>query len=196
LLQRGATVIGIDISPELINIAKRRVGDAGLSAIVRVGSAYETELPDASVDVVFCMSLIHHLEIPRVKREMLRVLRPGGFVVLKEPVRFSKTYNFLRSLLPVRDEDISDYERPLTKDEFQSFQEGFAVDGLRFFRLPIEPLFELFLPSAENSAFRLGNWLLKTIPATAHYATVAALRLRKNTGTYAYFRQTIGRSSR
>ena len=178
LIHRGANAIGIDISPELITIARRRLDEAGLSAPVHVGSAYETELSDASVDVVFCMSLIHHLDLPRVKAEMQRVLRPGGFIVLKEPIRFSRTYDFLRRLLPDR-EDISEYEHPLTRDEFRAFQEGFVVDGLRFFRLPVEPLSELFLPVARNRAFRLSNWILNTFPPTAHFATVAALRLRK-----------------
>lgn len=178
LAQRGAHVIGIDISPELIRIAERRLQAASVSAVVRVGSAYETGLDDASVDVVFCMSLIHHLDLPRVKAEMLRVLKPGGFIVLKEPVRFSRTYNFLRSLLPAQ-EDISEYEHPLTKEEFNSFQDGFVADGLRFFRLPIVPLAQRFLPFASYRMFRFSDWVLNTIPGTAHFATVAALRLRK-----------------
>ncbi len=176
LLSRGASVIGIDISPELIEIAERRLNDAGLSATVRVGSAYATGLPDASVDIIFCMSLIHHLDIPGVKKEMQRVLRPGGFIVLKEPVRFSSIYAFLRSLLPAH-EDISEYEHPLTKDEFRTFQEGFVVDELRFFRLPIVPVAQRLFPSLEHDFFRLSNWVLKKIPMTAHYATAAVLRL-------------------
>jgi SAM-dependent methyltransferase len=177
LLGRGANVIGIDISPELIDIAKRRLNDAQLSATVRVGSAYETGLPDGSVDIIFCMSLIHHLNIPRVKKEMQRVLRPGGFIVLKEPIRFSKVYAFLRSLLPAH-EDISEYEHPLTQDELQTFQDGFVVDGLRLFRLPIVPVAQRLFPSLERNFFRLSNWALKKFPVTAHYATVAVLRLQ------------------
>jgi SAM-dependent methyltransferase len=177
LLNRGASVIGIDISPELIDIAKRRLNDARLSAIIRVGSAYETELPDASVDVIFCMSLIHHLDIPRVKKEMRRILRPSGFIVLKEPIRFNRIYAFLRSLLPAQ-EDISEYEHPLTKNEFGTFQDGFVVDGLRLFRLPIVPVAQRLFPSLERDFFRLSDWVLKTFPMTAHYATVAVLRLQ------------------
>ena len=88
LLERGARVIGIDISPDLIAIAQKRSSDANLEASVMVGSAYETGLPDESVDVIFCMALIHHLDIKLVRDEMLRVLRKGGAVILREPVRF------------------------------------------------------------------------------------------------------------
>lgn len=178
LIRRGANVIGIDISPDLIAIARRRLCEEKLEAEVRVGSAYDTELQDSSVDVIFCMSLIHHLELPRVRNEMLRILRPGGFIVLKEPVRFSRTYDRLRSFLP-NHQDISDDEYPLTEDEFVGFQEGFKNDGLRFFRLPLVPLVQRTVPAASRAAFRLSNSLLTKFPAISFYATVAVVRLRK-----------------
>ena len=58
LLERGAHVIGIDISPDLIAIAQKRLNDANLEASLTVGSAYETGLPDESVDAIFCIALI------------------------------------------------------------------------------------------------------------------------------------------
>jgi len=178
LLNRDARVMGIDISPDLVAIAERRLKEAGLEAEVKVGSAYETELPDASVDVIFCMALVHHLEIPRAKEEMRRILRPGGFIVLQEPIRFSKSYGLLRRLLPDR-EDISDYEHPLTEEEFRTFQEGFECDGLRFFRLPFVPLTQRIIPAAQGHAFRLSNSIVQSFPAITRYATVAVVRLRK-----------------
>jgi SAM-dependent methyltransferase len=178
LVHRGAQVYGIDISPDLIEIANRRLCDAGLTATVQVGSAYETGLPDNSIDVVFCMSLIHHLDIALVREEMRRILRPGGYIVLKEPIRFSKGYGLLRSLLPSH-EDISEYEHPLTQEEFKTFQEGFRVDGLRFFRLPFVPLVRRILPGRQRAAFRASRWILDTLPATARYATATAMRLHK-----------------
>jgi len=93
--------------------------------------------------------------------------------------RFSKVYNFLRSLLPAGEADVSEYEHPLTKNEFLTFVDGFAVEGLRFFRLPIEPLAEFLMPAAEGAAFRFSNWALRNVPITAHFATIAALRLRQ-----------------
>jgi len=178
LVHRGARAIGIDISPELIELARRRLREGRVDADVRVGSAYDTELPDGSVDVVFCMSLIHHLDIPRVRDEMRRVLRPGGFVVLKEPIRFSKAYDRLRSWLPAQ-EDISEYEHPLTREEFRTVQEEFTVEATRYLRLPFVPLVQRTLPGAGRSANRLSHWLLTKFPAAERYATVATLRLRK-----------------
>jgi SAM-dependent methyltransferase len=111
LVLRGAHAIGLDVSPELIGLARQRLDNAGLKADLRVGSAYATDLPDGSVDVIFSISLIHHLDIGQVTGEMLRILAKGGRAILKEPIRFSASYARLRNLLPARG-DISEYEHP------------------------------------------------------------------------------------
>lgn len=89
LVDRGARVIGIDISPELVALCRQRLALAKLDATVLVGSAYDTGLPDSSVDVIFCIALIHHLNIERVRKEMGRILARGGKIILSEPIRFS-----------------------------------------------------------------------------------------------------------
>ncbi|HEX3322138.1 MAG TPA: methyltransferase domain-containing protein [Terriglobales bacterium] len=177
LVHRGATVTGIDISPDLVAIAKRRIHDAQLSAEARACSAYETGLPDRSVDVIFCMSLVHHLNIAMVRNEMHRILKPGGYVVVKEPIRFSKGYGRLRSLLPAHD-DISEYEHPLTEEEFDELRKGFVAEEKRFFRLPFVPLIWRTLHFGRRAAFVVSNWTLTHFPATCHYATTVAVRLR------------------
>ena len=50
LAKRGGHVVGVDLSPDLVALAKRRVEAAGVKAEVRVGSAYATGLPDESKD--------------------------------------------------------------------------------------------------------------------------------------------------
>ena len=124
------------------------------------------------------MALIHHLDIATVRDEMKRILRPGGYIVLKEPIRFSKGYDLLRSLLPAH-EDVSEYEHPLTREEFSIVQEGFRADGLRFFRLPFVPIAQRISPRARRNAYLASGWLLEKFPAAARFATTAAIRLQK-----------------
>jgi SAM-dependent methyltransferase len=176
LIHRGANVIGIDLSPELIEIAQQRLQRDRLRACVRTGSAYDTQLPGSSVDVIFCMSLIHHLDVELAKKEMLRILRPGGFVVLKEPIRFSSTYGELRSLLPAR-EDISEDEHPLTRSEFESFQSGFRSVGLRYFRLPFVPLLMRVAP--KPWLWKLDARLLAKLPRLQRWATSVVVKLER-----------------
>jgi ubiquinone/menaquinone biosynthesis C-methylase UbiE len=178
LLERGARVIGMDISPDLIAIAQKRLSDANLEASLRVGSAYQTGLPDESVDVVFCMALIHHLDIKLVRDEMWRVLRKGGVIILREPIRFSKGYAWVRSLLPARD-DISEYEHPLTREELATMTQPFSVQGTRYFKLPFVPLVSRVLPSQSDAAWRASNWIVQHWAAAERYATGVATRLQK-----------------
>lgn len=178
LIQRSANVIGLDISPDLIEIAQKRLDAAGLSARLIVRSAYETELPSASVDVIFCMSLIHHLDIARVRQEMCRLLAPGGYIVLKEPIRFWKVYSSVRRFLPSRN-DVSEYEHPLTREELSALTESFTVEELRHFRLPFVPLALRWLPGLQRPAWKLSAAFLRRLPGLEKYATSVAMRLRK-----------------
>jgi len=178
LIKPDACTIGIDISPDLIRLAKRLVDQAALQTDLRVGSAYATGLPDESIDVICCMSLIHHLDIPRARDEMQRILKPGGYIVLKEPVRFSSTYTRLRTLLPSKGE-VSEYEHPLTEQELATMTKPFRVEGKRFFRLAIISLANRVHPLISQSLGKTDYRLLMRYPALQRYATVVAMRLIK-----------------
>jgi ubiquinone/menaquinone biosynthesis C-methylase UbiE len=178
LVKRGARVIGMDISPDLIAIAQKRLSDANLGASLSVGDAYTTGLPDESIDVIFCAALIHHLDIKLVRDEQWRILRKGGVVILKEPIRFSKGYAWLRELLPAH-EDVSDYEHPLTREELATMTERYEVTGTRYFRLPIVPLVLRILPSKVDAAWLISDWILRHARITERYASGVVMKLRK-----------------
>jgi len=176
LVERGARVIGIDVSPELGALARQRLALARLEATVRVGSAYDTGLPDGSVDVIFCIALVHHLNIERVRDEMRRVLVKDGRIILKEPIRFSQNYARLRRLLPVRD-NVSEYEHPLTRAEFATINESFKADGTRYFRLPFVPLLSPIIGA--KRLLKMDRRCLQTFPAISRYAACVVTRLGK-----------------
>jgi ubiquinone/menaquinone biosynthesis C-methylase UbiE len=57
-------VIGIDISPELLNMAEKRMELNGQENFeFKVGSAHELPLETESVDIVYGMAILHHLAI-------------------------------------------------------------------------------------------------------------------------------------
>jgi len=178
LAKRGACVIGIDISPDLVELARQRLIGYGLAATVRAGSAYATELPDESVDVVFSMALLHHLDLPAVRTEIQRILRPGGLFILREPIRFSSTMNLLRRLFPSPEADISDYEHPMTRAELATVTEGFTVVAQRNFRLPFVPLLIKF-NMLRRQVWKMDRSLLARLPALEHFATGKVMSLRK-----------------
>jgi len=179
LRQRGAHVIGIDISPDLISLAQQRVQRYGLQADLRVGSAYNTELPDKSVDVIFCMALLHHLEIVRAKNEMLRILKPTGLIIVQEPIRLSWSMKQLRRLFP-KGEDVSDGEYPLNSQQLHELVDGLQLLVSRNFRTPLVPvLLRAFHgPPAEHKIWSRDAWILQHFTLLEHFATVRVMALR------------------
>jgi len=179
LRQRGARVVGIDISPHLIAIAHERLAKYGVDAELRIASAYETHLLDESVDVVFCMSLLHHLQLNRVKNEIRRILKPHGLFIFKEPIRFSWTMKQLRRLFPSR-EDVSDFEYPLSSEQLNAMVEGFQVLASRSFRTPFVPLLTqtIKVPHLRKRIWSRDAWILRHFPVLAHFATVRVMALR------------------
>jgi len=177
LLAHGASVIAIDLSPELIALARKRVELSHFKApVFMVGSALEIPLSDSCVNAVLCASLLHHLDVSRAMSEIRRVLKPDGFVVVKEPVRFSKMAGRLRKLLPAQ-RDISDSEHPLTREEVDRLKNGWRVAGERAFRLPFVPLFSR--QRAIDAIWGLDRLLLKKFNALERYSTSRVLKLTK-----------------
>ncbi len=85
-------IIGIDISKQAVAIARKNCRDEA-NVSIQKGSAYELPFADASVDGLVCRDSFHHFVYPKkVLREMLRVVRPGGFIYIQD----------LRRDLPVR----------------------------------------------------------------------------------------------
>jgi len=79
LAARGADPIGVDLTPGLLDAARRL--SPGLE--FRRMSATALELPDASFDLVVCVTVLQHLRPDEQEAgvaELCRVVRPGGRV--------------------------------------------------------------------------------------------------------------------
>ena len=79
---RGCSVMGMDISAQLIEQAKDLSLQQGLSVEFRLGKAEETGLPDESIDVVSAGQCWHWFDRPQAAREVKRLLKPGGTVLI------------------------------------------------------------------------------------------------------------------
>jgi SAM-dependent methyltransferase len=76
--------IGVEYDPALVEYASAQVNPVGVR--FQQGDVTRLPFPDASFDVVFCRYLMIHLADPMSGvREMLRVVRPSGYVVAYEP---------------------------------------------------------------------------------------------------------------
>jgi ubiquinone/menaquinone biosynthesis C-methylase UbiE len=77
---------GIDLSPVMIELAKKNAIDEGVNGRVafEVGSAYSLPCEDHSIDLLLCINTLHHLERPiDFFNEVARALKErGGFVIV------------------------------------------------------------------------------------------------------------------
>jgi len=79
-------VVGIDLSREALDGARRDAAARGLSNLqYEEGSVYQLRFVDASFDVVYAHQVLQHLrERGSALREMIRVVKPGGLVAVRD----------------------------------------------------------------------------------------------------------------
>lgn len=82
LVAAGHEVVAVDASPAMVEELRRRFGGR---VAAREADAQALPFPDASFDGVFANMCLHHVEDPALAvREMARVLRPGGRLVVTD----------------------------------------------------------------------------------------------------------------
>lgn len=179
---RGAKVIGVDISPDLLDLAAKRMEMHGYSSYeFKVASAHDLPLEDESIDIVFGMAILHHLELPVASKEVFRVLKPGGRAIFSEPVRNSKFIKFVRGLIPYQSPDVSPFERPLTDVELDAFSTGFSPTRSRIFSLPFVNLVETlgFTAGPLHAAIKIDGIFLRSLPFLKKFGSVKVFEIVK-----------------
>ena len=84
LLQRGWEFHGLDIAPKMIEHARRRFANEP-RATFYVGKIEQAAFPTAHFDAVIAMGLLEYLndtELAAAMKEMSRVLKPGGVMII------------------------------------------------------------------------------------------------------------------
>jgi 2-polyprenyl-3-methyl-5-hydroxy-6-metoxy-1,4-benzoquinol methylase len=79
-------VVGVDLTDAMLAIAKERTSERGVSNVsFRAADAENLPFENGAFDVVVCRLALHHLLKPlQVQREMVRVCRTGGTIVVED----------------------------------------------------------------------------------------------------------------
>ncbi len=83
----AGAVVAVDGSPSALALAQQAVAAASVAERVMLREANLLELPldSASFDLAWCSYVLHHIADPvAAARELRRVVRPGGHVVVRE----------------------------------------------------------------------------------------------------------------
>ena len=83
----SGAVYGIDASPEMIEVARKKAQRSRSEAIFEVGLIEKIDHPEASFDAVISRLVIHHLPDDLKRKafaEIFRVLKPGGLLFIAD----------------------------------------------------------------------------------------------------------------
>jgi len=95
LLENGNQVFGVEPNAEMREAGERLLGEFAKFTSV-VGTAEATTLVDHSVDFVTAAQAAHWFDRERARHEFVRILKPGGWVVLLWNERLTDSTSFLR----------------------------------------------------------------------------------------------------
>lgn len=131
LAKRGYRVLLADLSPNLLEVARDKIAEAGVQAqiedVVVCDACDLTRFADQSFDAVLCLGPFYHLVEPKDREraaiELRRVLKPGGVAF----IALMPIYAFLRRTLGSVDE-----RRHFAQPEFISrlMNEGVFVNDI------------------------------------------------------------------
>jgi SAM-dependent methyltransferase len=181
LANRRARIIAFDISPELLKVARKRLEVNGCDDVdLLIGSAHRLPIPDESVDIIFGIAILHHLDLKLASEEVSRVLKKGGRAIFLEPMRNSKFVARVRRLLPKRAE-VSPFERPLTDQDVREFAAPYKYRARTFQLLlsSLAPSSPFKTRKAIKLSARVDDRLLRLFPSLEYYGTIKVFEMIK-----------------
>jgi SAM-dependent methyltransferase len=102
IIRRGASWSGVDLTPESIERVRMRLQLRGLPhRELRQASVLALPFPDRRFDIVFSHGVLHHVpDVHAAQREIHRVLRPDGRLIVMLYAKYS--LNYLLAIAVVR----------------------------------------------------------------------------------------------
>jgi 2-polyprenyl-3-methyl-5-hydroxy-6-metoxy-1,4-benzoquinol methylase len=122
LARAGADVVAIDVSPELLEIARANCSAPNIQ--YQIQNAYALSYSEDVFDSVVGSSVLHHLEVKDALRDIYRVLKPGGAIYFTEPNMLNPQVAIQKNI-------------PWIKQKL-----GDSPDETAFFRWPLRGLLE------------------------------------------------------
>lgn len=94
MARRGARVIGIDLAPGALEVARLHALESGIAVDYRqVAAESLADAEPASFDLVTCLEMLEHVpDPPSIMAALARLVRPGGDVVCSTINRNAKAF--------------------------------------------------------------------------------------------------------
>lgn len=126
----SGSVMGIDPSPEMIDVARRKASDAQRNIEYRTGVVEAMPYPDNSFDIVVSSLMMHHLpeELKHAGlQEIYRVLKPQGRLVIVDMTRPAGVWGKIMLVASMHGgltRGVQDYAQPVEELGFTHIETG------------------------------------------------------------------------
>lgn len=177
----GGKMTGIDLTPECVDLTRKRFAQEGLETDLHRMDAERLEFADDSFDTVYSFGVLHHTpDMEAAFREVRRVLRPGGRFIgglyskyswfhaalLTERLIYreyrKETLEQRYSRIELSSTDAAPLVRLLSGHELKRMLRGagFESVSLRRRHMGLAALTQRLSPRAAEIAGRIGGWYL------------------------------------
>jgi ubiquinone/menaquinone biosynthesis C-methylase UbiE len=182
-----AIALAFDLSHSMVKAAENRLAQAKneveCMAFCQQMGAEQIAYRSESIDIVFGISILHHLNLSLAIQEIKRVLKPGGRAIFVEPLNHNPVAKFYRMLTQ---DHHSETERPLDYSILDFFKQQFGeVHHKEFYLLSLgattfayfrsKPLFDWSLAALSM----IDEWLFARWPWLRRYAWITVVELIK-----------------
>ena len=138
-------VVGLDISPQGIEVARRQAARQGVANVEFCCLSFSDLKWDEQFDTIICQAFLHHVpagEVPNLLKQCFDHLKPGGFFYSQDPNRNGILRKLGRVFLGAKyDHYHSPDERELVPRELETHLKsaGFGAVNLRYLDLTLIP---------------------------------------------------------
>lgn len=120
LAKKGASVTVLDFTKEALALIEGNARKAGVEIRTVQTDAQKIPFLDNSFDIIFHQGLLEHFKNPQeLLEEQKRVLKPGGFLLVDVPQRYT-TYTIKKHLLMLAGKWFAGWEREFSISELEN----------------------------------------------------------------------------
>ena len=200
---RGARVLAFDVAETNVTIARRaaKVNKVEDRMTAQVMQAESAPLPSNAFDLVFGNGVLHHLDIEISARQILRILKPGGIAIFREPLGENQLLERIRRSSwrglqhrhsederSFRYQDVEVLRSVFPQLEFRE-TELLSLLGALLREFKSTPTISPRREKLINKIRQLDRWMLAKIPAIrplASYSTVCMFKPSQGSTSAAY----------
>lgn len=122
LAKQGANVVGIDVSPGMLEAAQKLAAKHGVSIETRVVKSDGIPAEAKEFDLIYGNGVLHHVDLAQARPELARIMKDDGTGCFIEPLEYNPAIDVYRRIArTVRTDD----EHPLSFSDIETFRRNF-----------------------------------------------------------------------